>query len=152
MEPDKEEWEERLFREIGGDYCNGRCELFHCNKIKQFIRTLLTTKDAERDEAVEAARREVLQGIYDKGLPDPEQIRTAARGWGKEGSERYEGYISGANDVIGLVTWEMYSHGIVLDTMPYYEPTPEDQKATDIMGYVLGAWLGAILAGIILSL
>ena len=30
--------------------------------------------------------------------------------------------------------------------MPYYEPTPEDQKATDIMGYVLGAWLGAILA------
>lgn len=30
--------------------------------------------------------------------------------------------------------------------MPYNSPTPEDQKATDRMGYVLGAWLGAILA------
>ena len=67
--------------------------------------------------------KEVLQGIYNKGLPTIEQIKQSALGWGKEGSERYEGYIQGAKDVNGLVIWELCSHGIPLN-LDGKPPTP----------------------------
>ena len=74
--------------------------------------------------------KEVLQGVYGKGLPTIEQIKQSALGWGKEGSERYEGYIQGAKDVNGLVIWELCSHGIPLnlDGKPPTPITNEDKK------------------------
>lgn len=95
-------------------------------KMKDWLQEKLTTLQATQSQQVEEAVRKALQGVYDRGLPDIEQIKESARGWGKEGSDRYKGYLQGANDVNGLVVWEICSHGIPLDFRKDVTPNHQD--------------------------
>ena len=60
------------------------------------------------EEAVKEERERIAQLIYDI-LPTNKVIKESAVGWGKEGTDRYKGYLSGAKDVSGLVSWEITS-------------------------------------------
>ena len=53
-------------------------------------------------------KKELLQRIYDS-LPDNEQRKLMALGWGNEGTDRFDGYISGAKDIASLVCYEIFS-------------------------------------------
>ena len=103
---------------------------FQAPFVQVAIQHLLMRIDEKHQEELashDTYWKEVLQGIYNKGLPTIEQIKQSALGWGKEGSERYEGYIQGAKDVNVLVIWELCSHGIPLN-LDGKPPTPQ-QKA-----------------------
>lgn len=91
------------------------------------IRDILTQKDADVEEAVNEA------------LLTKTQYAEIAKGWGAEGSDRYEGYIQGAMDVNARVIWSLAGNGIAVDIglTPLKQPTPdlvsiEDKKQTNL--------------------
>lgn len=86
------------------------------NSIVWIHTQALTTHERE----VREKRTKILQSIYDS-LPTTAEREAMARGWGKEGTDRYEGFVDGAKEITGRVAWAIYSVpdcGVVDETLP----------------------------------